>query len=174
MDDTFNQKLKRINPFIKYMTNHYYLKVKCLGITWDEIYSELLYASYQACEVYIEGRATLISFCRIFIHNSFCNMLAKSKARKNQRPLCIHDPEINDNLAITDSSLASVVELELLQLAKSDLSDEEIKLLELRFEKDLPYRDIGKLLNISGQGCQYRVVKLLKRLRAKLENCDAD
>jgi len=174
MCSTFNQKLKKIDPFIKYMTNQYYLKIKCLGVTWDEIYSELLYASYQACEVYIEGRATLISFCRIFMHNSFCNILAKAKARKNQRPLCIHDPKISDSLANIDTSLDSVVELDLLQIARSDLSDEEIKLLELRFEKDLSYRDMGKLLNISGQGCQYRIVKLLKRLRTKLENCDAD
>lgn len=169
--------LKEITPFIRYITHRFYLRSRNFRITWDEIYSEMLFVCWKACSAYKPGKVKLTTFTFRYMKYRFYNMLASYNTYKNQilmRAEDIYDPGLEEDLVV-DSSYwkEDSIDKKDAQLSINDiLSEEEIRFLLLRYGLDLTYREVGAILGKNRQTCHNKIVNIINKIRNYLPKED--
>lgn len=83
--------------------------------------------------------------------------------------------ELTDDLALADASppaedrLIDAESAQMVRQAVARLDDELRAMISMRYELDMPYRDIARALNIPSSRVKWRLHDALEKLRASLE-----
>lgn len=106
----------------------------------------------------------IAAFCVTMVKNTSIDMIRRSKKLVSTDDLEMEstDPEDDvESICIRNADVQKLAKL------VSGLSDDDRRLLQLRYEQELGFSDISELLGISEENAKKRAQRLVKKLKAQ-------
>lgn len=94
---------------------------------------------------------------------------ARFKKNKSNRIVSIETESVSELKLSIDEATSDHMDKELFE-ALSQLNEEEIELIDMRYFEKRPFKEIAEIYGMNESACKIRVYRIIEKLRTKLKN----